>query len=193
MGKRLTLGSCILLGGSFYLTSTLFHQSWIGNFRLIQLVFYLFAKILVNFSINILMIFTCELFPCEIRCSSFSFLFSIKHLSEMFAIYIFKINMYSTFAVKIILPVLCLLACIFSFLLPEHVDKVSLNFMNRDELLAKLREKHGEKPGSSLDPVFVINGHDELQLANRLVELINMKNFSRRGKLNPIYDEERIS
>lgn len=111
----------------------------------------------------------------------------------MFAIYIFKINMYSTFAVKIILPVLCLLACIFSFLLPEHVDKVSLNFMNRDELLAKLKEKHGEKV-SSLDPVFVINGHDELQLANRLVELINMKNFSRRGKLNPIYnDEERIS
>lgn len=74
MGKRFPLGSCMLLGGAFYLASSLISQDL--NAQWLKLTFHLISKVLVNCSINILMFFVCELFPCEIRYNKFRVMYS---------------------------------------------------------------------------------------------------------------------
>lgn len=134
VGKRFPLGSCLFLGGSFYLASSLISQDL--NAEWLRILFHLLAKVLISCGINILMLYVCELFPCEIRCSSLSFFLSIKHLSEMFAIYIFKVNVLSMGMIKIGLAVFSIIMCICALLLPEKsafaFNLDYLEFLNRN-------------------------------------------------------------
>ena len=88
LGKRVPLGLCMILGSLSYLVFSVTEAVAAEGLRLVLLQL---AKVFMSCAFNILMLYVCELFPCEIRCSSFSFFISIKHLSEMFAIYIFKV------------------------------------------------------------------------------------------------------
>ena len=115
-----------------------------------------------------------------------------------------------------IMPVFCIIACVFSFLLPEQMESVSLNLdylgnLNRENLLFILKQKnlsidvdsqqqlHPEEPVEpSVDQQLRqgFQNREDMEnnmMANDLIEIINIKNFARHGKINPIYYEEKNS
>ena len=65
----------MFLGGSLYLASSLINQD--PRFYWVKIVFHLMSQSLVSCAINILMLYVCELFPCEIRYCLNTFSFSL--------------------------------------------------------------------------------------------------------------------
>lgn len=64
LGKRFPLGICMVLGSVSYLVFSLTEDLITEWLRVILLQF---AKIFISYAFNILMLYVCELFPCEIR------------------------------------------------------------------------------------------------------------------------------
>ncbi len=125
---------------------------------------------------------------------------------------------------KLVLLVLCILACIVSFLLPEHMENASLNLdflgnLNRENISLMLQQQLSARLEPQPSKELILNVNNSMlidrrirssghwannvgstssaypSVASEIIDVINMRNFTRHGKLNPIYsaDEERIS
>ncbi|RNA30767.1 organic cation transporter [Brachionus plicatilis] len=219
LGKRIPLSMTVFLGSLFYLSSLII-SSQHPIMEIIKLILNIFAKVMLSCSTNVLILFVCELFPCEIRCSSLSFFLSIKHLSEMLSIYVFKISSLPSPGVKMFLGVMCTLLCILPFLLPEQTsysfnlsdcetskdtktcsNSLCTNTLKSNQLILNISEIKSndiivEQTNNYLSYDDSLTNEEidpeESIFAKDIIEKINSENISKSGKLNPLYEEDSV-